>query len=238
MKREETLSIMQPYAFPYFGYFCLIESSNEIVFYDDVNFIKRGWINRNNLLLNNKTFLFQIPLSAVSQNKMINEIEILNDEKWKNNLLKTINQCYSKAPFYSEVYPILSEFILSSKGKISNFAIGSINIVYDYLGLSFNYKLSSECSPKTKGQEKSSRLANITKQLGYKNYINVSSGSELYTKEDFKNMGVDLYFNIPKITSYEQFSKNNFVPYLSIIDILMFVPKNQIIQMIRNFEKI
>jgi hypothetical protein len=237
MKREETLSIMQPYAFPYFGYFCLIESSDMIVFYDDVNHIKRGWINRNKILLNNEPYQFNIYLKDASQNKEIREVMLLNDDKKTLSTLRTIQQAYSKAPYYKSVFPYIAKVFAESNGNISDFAIDSIKVVYEYLDLPFNYRLSSEISPFTKGEEKSLRLANITKQRGYKNYINVMGGKDLYNKEQFSEMGVNLYFNKPILTQYKQWD-DKFHPYLSIIDIMMFCSKEEIIKMIQNFETI
>ena len=82
------LAIMQPYFFPYIGYFQLIAAVDKFVIYDDVNYIKRGWINRNNILVNNQSFLFSIPLISASQNSKINEIKISEDVNWKSKLLK------------------------------------------------------------------------------------------------------------------------------------------------------
>ena len=90
------IAIMQPYTFPYLGYFQLINAVDTFVFYDDVNFIKRGWINRNNILVNGQGSLFTIPLLKASQNKQINEVEVVFDEKWKNQFFKSIEYNYKK----------------------------------------------------------------------------------------------------------------------------------------------
>jgi hypothetical protein len=105
------IAIMQPYFLPYIGYFQLINAVDEFIIYDDVNFINKGWINRNNILVNNKASLFTIPLREASQNKLINEIEIIQDGKWQNKLVKTIEQSYKKAPNFADFFPILSEII-------------------------------------------------------------------------------------------------------------------------------
>ena len=88
------VGIMQPYFFPYIGYFQLINAVDKFIIYDDVNYINRGWINRNNILVNDAAHLIQVPLIGSSQNKLINEIEIVQDAKWKKKLLKTIHQSY------------------------------------------------------------------------------------------------------------------------------------------------
>ena len=70
------LAIMQPYIFPYLGYFQLLNSVDHFVFYDDVNFIKGGWVNRNQLLINNQNKFFTVPLKKIISFTPINEVEI------------------------------------------------------------------------------------------------------------------------------------------------------------------
>lgn len=234
MKVEETLSVMQPYAFPYFGYFCLIQSSNEIVFYDDVNFIKGGWINRNKILINDKPNIFNIFLSGASSFKEIREIKLLRDDKKILSTLRTIQQSYKNSPYFRDVFPIITKVFIESEGNIADFAIASIQAVYDYLGLTLKYRKSSVDFPHTKGEDKVDRLVHMCKDLGYKNYINVMGGRELYTKEVFAEREINLYFNKPILTEYDQ--NTEFNPYLSIIDIMMFCSPEQIKEMINKYE--
>jgi WbqC-like protein family len=236
MKLEETLSVMQPYAFPYFGYFCLIQSSNEIVFYDDVNFIKGGWINRNRILVNNEPTIFNVFLSGASSFKEIREIKLLNDDKKTLSTLKTIQQSYKNAPFFQRAYPHIERVFLEQKGNVADFAIASIQAVYDYIGLQFKYRKSSEDFSHTKGEDKVDRLVHMCEELGYKNYINVMGGQELYTKEVFAERGINLYFNKPSLTPYDQFGDSDFHPYLSIIDVMMFCSPGQIRKMLFKYE--
>ena len=102
------VAIMQPYFLPYIGYWQLINVVDEYVIGDDVNFIKKGWINRNRMLIDNEAKLFNIPIVDKSSNKLINQIEVLQENYWKDKLLKKIRNCYSKAPYYKEIYPIHS----------------------------------------------------------------------------------------------------------------------------------
>jgi hypothetical protein len=99
------LAIMQPYIFPYIGYFQLIKAVDKFVIYDDVNFINRGWINRNRILVNGKDSLFTIPLKEASQNKLINDIDVNWDDAWKSKWLKTLEQSYKKAPIFNKCCP-------------------------------------------------------------------------------------------------------------------------------------
>lgn len=235
MKVEETLSVMQPYAFPYFGYFCLIQSSNEIVFYDDVNFIKGGWINRNRILVNDKPTIFNVFLSGSSSFKEIREIELLRDDKKVLSTLRTIQQSYKNAPYFRDIFPIITKvFIEGTEMNISDFAIASIQAVYDYIGLTLKYRKSSVDFTHTKGEDKVDRLVHMCEELGYKNYINVMGGQNLYTKEVFAERGINLYFNKPTLTKYDQ--NTEFHPYLSIIDVMMFCSPEQIREMINKYE--
>ena len=119
------LAVMQPYFFPYIGYFQLINAVDKFVFYDDVNYIKGGWINRNNILVNKQKKLISLNLVASSSNKNINEIRIGNR---KNKVLNTIRQSYTKAPYFNKVFPIIEEIFnnIDTSTLISEVAGSSI----------------------------------------------------------------------------------------------------------------
>ena len=109
---------MQPYFFPYIGYFQLINAVDVFVIYDDVNFIKQSWITRNNILVNNKAFKVNLIVEGASSYKKINQIgRIVEKEKW----LKTIAQSYRKAPFYKNVYPLIEELAFNNEKCLSKF---------------------------------------------------------------------------------------------------------------------
>ena len=142
---EQRIAIMQPYIFPYIGYFQLVYATDVFVFYDDVNFINRGWINRNRILLNGKEQLFTIPCKDASQNKLIKDIEVLHDPKSMQKTLATIQAAYKKAPFFADVYPLMENiFGVQYEISISQLAIDSVISVCDYLGVIRKFKISSE----------------------------------------------------------------------------------------------
>ena len=125
---------MQPYFFPYLGYFELINTVDRFVFYDDVNFIKKGWVNRNNLLMNEKPTLVTIPCKSTSQNKLINEIHLAKYDYFITKFLKSISHSYSKCRFYGEFFPLLESFFHSFKGKtLSEFNIASTTFICSIL---------------------------------------------------------------------------------------------------------
>ncbi len=155
---------MQPYLFPYIGYFQMIHSVDAFVFYDDVNYINRGWVNRNRILINGDANYFTVPLLNASQNKLINEIEINYTAKEYKNLTKTIEMAYKKAPYFSVVYPLVSEIIVGQYKSLAEIAIHSIKECSQYLGLQSKFYVSSQDFSNTRGMEKAERLQSICKK--------------------------------------------------------------------------
>jgi len=227
------VAIMQPYFFPYIGYFQLINSVDKFIFYDDVTFIKQGWINRNRILLNNKDHLITLKLKGASSNKLINEIEIIHNN---GNLLKTIYQAYKKAPYFREISPIIEEVFrtMESKTKISEISEISVKRVSKYLGLNTEFETSSELYFNTRFLTKENRLIEICKENKADIYINPYGGESLYDKSNFKEKEIKLFFIKNNIVSYNQF-KSEFVPALSIIDVLMFNHPEIIKEMLRQY---
>lgn len=221
------LAIMQPYFFPYVGYFQLLQAVDTFIFYDDVNFIKKGWINRNNILINNEAFLFSVPCKNASQNKLINEIQISFDVNEKNKFLKRIELAYKKAPYFNEFYPLLHNFIMKDKSEfISKLAANSVCFVSEYLGQQKTFAFSSQIHAGSRGLEKQERLKVISKKEKADTYINANGGRSLYDKENFKQDDIKLKFLIGENIKYDQYD-SSFVPWLSIIDILMFNSINE-----------
>ncbi len=225
---------MQPYIFPYIGYFQLINAVDVFVFYDDVNFIKKGWINRNQILVNEKANLFSVPLSKVSQNKLINEIKLAIDEKWIKQFYNTIEHSYRRAPFYQDTFELIHYVFEGKHQTIADLTIKSIEQISKYLNISTIFERSFEKYADTKGMEKADRLIKISQLCGASEYINPSGGQKLYNKQYFKKHHIDLFFIQNKIVSYPQFAAN-FVGGLSIIDVLMFNSKEHIKDMLTEY---
>lgn len=211
------MAIMQPYFLPYIGYFQLMKAVDVFVFYDDVTFIKQGWINRNKILLDGKDFLFNLEMKGASSFKEINKIEVGNN---RHKLLKTFSHAYKKAPYFSNVEPILSSIFESTETNLAKFIIDSNQLISKYLKINTKYLISSEIEKNNelKGQDK---VIEICKLLGASNYINAIGGQKLYSKFDFTNNKIELSFLQTENIEYKQYNYD-FVPWLSIIDILMF----------------
>lgn len=232
--KDGYVATMQPYIFPYIGYFHLIECSSIFVFYDDVHYIKKGWINRNRILINNKPFLFTIPVAKVSQNKLIYETSPVFGSKWKNKFYRQLAYNYKGAPFFYDIIELVSSVFEKKYTDVSDLSIESILAVYRYLGISFEYTKSSLISSDTRGIGKADRLIGITKELGYGAYVNAPGGKKLYAKDYFSTQGVTLAYVNSKQIKYKQ-NSDKFVPSLSIIDILMFNDKERILEFFSAF---
>ncbi|MCF0059676.1 WbqC family protein [Dyadobacter sp. CY356] len=231
-----TIAIMQPYIFPYIGYFQLINAVDKFVIYDDVNFINKGWINRNNILVSGQAHLFTIPLKDASQNKLINEVELSINDPWKKKFLKTVQQSYLKAPNYQKVFLLIEEIVNSNAETISEFTLHALQKVCAYMEIMTEIVPSSSIYQNTelKAQD---RILDICKQEKADHYINPIGGMELYDKNKFENEGIKLNFIKSTASAYPQF-KNAFVPWLSIIDILMFNDAESIGKLLKEFELI
>jgi len=229
------VGIMQPYIFPYIGYFQMIKAVNVFVFYDDVNFIKGGWVNRNRILLNKKDAYLTIPCLSKSPNKKINEIEVNTNCKEFSNLLSTVKVAYKKAPHFETIYPLIEKILIVENITISELAMRSVELICSYLQIETKFAVSSLNFSNSFGFERSERLISICNTIGTQNYINAIGGMALYDKGYFKERGIQLDFIQCKGVSYPQFS-NEFVPALSIIDVLMFNSVEDIQVMLNQYE--
>lgn len=221
---------MQPYFFPYIGYWQLIKAVDTFVIFDDVNYINKGYINRNNILVNGQKQLFTLELIGASQNRLINEIEVGSNQ---NKMLKTISMSYKKAPCFSEVFPIIESILMCEEKNLSKYLGNSLKILAEYLNIKTRFLYSSDIlkDNELKGEEK---IIDIVKRLNTSVYINAIGGQELYDREVFAKNNLELYFLNPKSQEYKQF-KNEFIPNLSIIDLMMFAKNDDIQEMLNKY---
>ena len=232
------IAIMQPYLFPYIGYWQLMNAVDVFVSYDDVNYINRGWINRNNILVNKEAHLITLPLNKASQNKLINEININNPEENKKDFLQKIYINYKKAPFFSKVYSILEDIFMNTEVNIAKFNFHSFEKIASYLQINTKLIVSSEME-KDVTLKADDKISNMCQLLGATHYINPIGGMEIYHDQKFTSKNIDLSFirtDFSKI-QYKQF-KNDFVQGLSIIDIMMFNSPEEIQKMLVAYDLI
>lgn len=224
------LGIMQPYFFPYLGYWQLLANVDKYVVYDDVTYIKGGWINRNNFLINGQKNLLTMQLEKASSYTLIKDIAIKDDFV---KFLKTIEMGYKKAPFFEDSFRLLKDICQCPDKKLGQFLFNSHIKICEYLGIDTELILSSSFEKHTelKGKDK---VISICKQLGADEYINAIGGQELYDKKEFAENGIRLNFLQANLREYRQL-KNEFVAGLSIIDIMMFNSKEEIKEMLNDF---
>ena len=224
---------MQPYFFPYIGYWQLINLVDKYVIFDDVNYIKRGWINRNRILMNGDAVLFNVPLLGVSQNKLINQIEVNNDKKLLMKNLKTIELAYRKAPYFEDVYPLVERILENEASNIADYNAYSIKYISEYLDIKTELVTSSKLS-KDNSLKSQNKILEICELLGATEYYNAIGGQELYSKDAFANKKIQLRFLKTNDIRYQQF-KNDFVSNLSIIDVMMFNSVSTIKEFLLNY---
>lgn len=239
LSAEKKVAIMQPYLFPYLGYFQLIELVDTFVFYDDVNFIKQGWINRNRILVSTKPMYFTVPLANASSNSKIRDTLIHKNlfEKWKVKFLRTLVQSYSKAPYVIPVKALVENvFYDKNASSIGDLAKGSIVEVRNYLGLTNTTIIESSFKYGNSHLSGEKRVVDIVKAESGNRYINPIGGLELYKKQHFADEGLFLSFLQSRATPYDQFIDSSFIPNLSILDMLMFNSKDTVKSMLAEFE--
>jgi hypothetical protein len=214
------VSIMQPYFFPYLGYYQLTQASDVFVVLDDVHWINRGWINRNNLLLQGKKHLFTVPVKKTSQNKLISELQTQITPQWQSSFFKTLENAYKKAPFYHQGLNLVKQVIDQSGESLSELTFNSIKAVTEYLHISVSFCNSSDFS-ETASLKNKDRMIGLCKAVKAQTCINPIGGQQLYDKADFSRAGIELWFLKLQTGAYSQFD-HSFVPNLSILDVLMF----------------
>ena len=215
------IAIMQPYLFPYFGYFQLINSVDKFIIYDDVNFIKQGWINRNRILINGVVSYFTIPVKDISSFNKINNTFVCDFPRFKKKFIKQIEQNYCKSENFDVGIQYVKNVLEYDGEYISELAIRSVLELTKTIGLERKFFTSSKTFKNKESLERADRIISIVKELGATDYINSEGGKQLYKKEQFKEYDVNLHFLKPQLLSYPQIHNDTFQPGLSIIDVIM-----------------
>jgi len=213
------VAIMQPYFFPYIGYFQLIAAVDLFVIYDNIKYTKKGWINRNRMLQNGKDVMFTIPLKSDSDFLEICEREISTDFN-RDKFLNQFKETYKRAPYFSQTFPLVEKIVNYNNVNLFHFLHNSLVRTCEHLGLTTNIRLSSDISINHELRSQCKVLA-LCNAVEANTYINSIGGIELYSKEIFRENGLDLKFLKSKPFDYKQFG-NSFIPWLSIIDVMMF----------------
>ena len=225
------LAIMQPYFMPYIGYFQAMAAVDKYLLYDKVAFIKKGWINRNRIYIQNVgTQFITIPLKNKSSFTNILDVQIDNTTDWRSKMLNLIYYNYKRSPFFDVVYPLMENSIKQSSELISEYNFVVLNQIATFLDINTPIELCTD--PMYEGIEeqlakyddsllrKYDRIKFICQANNADNYINPIGGQELYDKQIFAQQGITLNFVQTQVIPYPQLAPE-FIPNLSIIDVLM-----------------
>jgi hypothetical protein len=213
------LALMQPYFFPYIGYFTLVGAVDRFVFYDDVQYIKNGWINRNRVLIAGKPAYITVPLLNASASSRIDEVVIAPQGHWKRKMLESLRHAYGNAPCFDPVHELVRSVLVPDVQRICELAKASVYAVARYLevGAEFVHSSSGYANRDLRGV---GRVLDICRREGASEYVNLPGGRDLYDAAEFAAAGVHLRFVDAPATAYRQFGEP-FQPNLSIIDVLM-----------------
>jgi hypothetical protein len=215
------LAVMQPYLFPYLGYFQLIAACDAFVLLDDVQYINRGWITRNRVCLNGADHMFTLSVANAPLSARINERVFSPQLPTEvNKLRRLLEHAYRKAPHFAAVAELFDETFSTDENDVARVTARSVQLVCRYLGIERRWFVSSQLQKNEElhGQE---RILEINRVLGATEYFNPIGGTELYDRKAFEAAGIPLHFVKSRPTSYSQFGAP-FVPNLSILDVLMF----------------
>lgn len=221
------LAIMQPYFLPYIGYWQLINAADKFVIYDNIQYTKKGWINRNRILKNGEASYITVPLKDESDFLDIKDRHLA--DSWSKefaHLLRKIQSYYKKAPYFTDIYPIIEKCIKFTNINLFEFTYNSIIIIKNYLEIDTVIEISSN-TPQNPLLKNKDRVINLCQYYNADTYINSIGGTHLYDKSEFKNENINLFFIKSYAIIYKQFY-NEFIPWLSILDVMMFNSKEEI----------
>ncbi|WP_374562135.1 WbqC family protein [Ideonella sp.] len=224
---QRRVAVLQPYLFPYLGTFQLARQVDRFICFDDVAFIKKGYIHRNAVLLNGESHAFTAPVKNASQNRTIAEHDYVGE--WQP-LLALLQRAYAKAPHFEPVFEFVQRVLLEPDENVARKNARSMAAVFDYLGLPFDHGFSSAHAllPELRA---SARVRAVCRAEGASTYINPTGGRALYDAADFERDGMALRFCAMRPVQYPQPSPA-FVPYLSMLDVLMHCTPEKVVELL------
>lgn len=227
---------MQPYFLPYIGYWQLLAAVDKFVVLDDVNYIKKGWINRNRILVSGKPYSFTVPLMSASQNRLICDIFLVKEGRWQEKFLRTVSQSYCRAPFFETTFRMLEEVLSCDDVMLNRYLLSSINTVLKRLEVQVEI-IESSRGFKNSHLGAQGRIIDICKNINASVYVNLIGGRGIYNSTTFKDNGIDLRFLKSHDIIYPQLDAS-FSPRLSILDIMMFNSTEKIKSFLHEFDLI
>ncbi len=220
----------QPYLFPYIGYWQLMNLADSFVISDSMQYIKKGYINRNYILLNGERHRFTMEVMGVHGTSLINEVGVGKNAR---KIESTIKHAYKNAPYFNDVFPIINDLLHFQEKNLARYLGNSMQGIANYLGMKTKFVYLSDLQGDTELKAQN-RTIDICKRMQADKYVNAIGGQSLYDKDSFKKEGMELSFLEVADVKYKQFY-NEFVPHLSIIDVLMFNSKVQTKQLLEQY---
>jgi len=224
------VAIMQPYFFPYIGYFQLIAAVDLFVVYDNIKYTKKGWINRNRMLENGSDAMFSLPLRNGSDALDVRDRSLAVDFV-PEKVLSRFEGAYRRAPFFAQTRHLLESALRHPDNNLFAFLHHSLVQTCQHLGLATKIRISSSV-PIDHTRTAQDKVLALCEALGATSYVNAIGGVELYSKDAFRDRGVVLDFIRPRPLEYTQFD-GEFLPGLSILDVLMFNPLEDVRRWVR-----
>jgi WbqC-like protein len=217
------VAIMQPYFFPYIGYFQLIQAADRFILFNDVQYIRHGWINRNRILKPGGGIQYILmPLAAHARETLIKDIGIADADNNKQKVLRQIEHYKKTAPFYKDVRALLGDCFKTNESNITEMNAGYLKAVCDYIGISYKIEISSQMNfDYTQVTDAGEWALRMSEQLQATTYINPPGGKDLFDNAKFEQSNIGLQFLQPVLKQYDQ-RRETFEPGLSIIDVMMF----------------
>ena len=232
---EMNVAIMQPYLFPYIGYFQLLNAVDTFVILDNVNFIKKGWINRNQILSNNGIVKINLPVAKMSQNRWISQHAFFDLSTHLTKLIDSCAQSYSRSDNVESITQLLHEHLEISTDNVSEFLTESLLKISKLLGLHTNIIKASDIDidHSLTGQD---RIIELASAANANTYVNLIGGTELYQESEFARRHMKLKFIEPNLSNYPQMHADVFIPYLSILDVIANCDGGQLQQQLSDYK--
>jgi hypothetical protein len=224
-------AIMQPYFMPYIGYFQLIDAVDLFIIYDNIKYTKKGWINRNRILQNGKDVMVSLPLKAGSDTLQVCERELAADFA-PIKFLAQVQGAYRKAPHFEATFALLERCLATDARNLFQFLHQALTQTCAHLGIATEFRVSSSIAI-DHGLAAQGKVIALCQAVGADQYINPIGGVDLYAHSAFAEAGIHLDFLRAKPFEYPQFGAP-FVPWLSILDVLMFNPVDMVRDQIQN----
>ncbi len=227
---------MQPYLFPYPGYFDLIHRTDRWVVFDTPQYIRHGWVNRNRMLsppgparaCGEGWQYIGVPLRKHPRDTAIRDVEINDEQPWRRRLLGQLEHYRKQAPYYPQTLELVQECLAPTPSRLADLLVHSLGTVCRHLGIDFDAVLFSDLDMPTEAVAGPGDWAlEISRHLGATEYWNPPGGAALFDRGRFTEAGIDLHIQTFEPLRYDT-GRYTPVTNLSILDALMWCPPEQV----------